>query len=146
VRVVVDTNVLVSGLLNASGPPGRVVDGVMLGELVPVVDDRLLSEYREVLARPKFRFDLVQRERVLEFVERVSERVVAPPLGADLPDLDDLPFLEVAACGAVEALVTGNIRHFPPEQRFGVRVLSPAELVVRWAERRAGGSGRPPAR
>jgi putative PIN family toxin of toxin-antitoxin system len=135
VRIVVDTNVLVSGLLNAAGNPGRVVDGLLLGELVVVVDDRILAEYRQVLARPKFKFNPIQREHVLEFIEACSEHVAAPPLSAPLPDPADAPFLEVAACASADALVTGNIRHFPPDRRSGVVVLTPTELVLRWAAR-----------
>jgi putative PIN family toxin of toxin-antitoxin system len=137
VRIVIDTNVLVSGLLNASGNPGRVVDGLLLGDLSPVVDDRILAEYRDVLTRPKFGFDLAQRDRVMEFIDAISERVVAPPLSVQLPDPGDLPFLEVAACAAVDALVTGNMRHFPAEHRGRVVVLTPTELVLRWAAERA---------
>lgn len=135
-RLVVDTNVIVSGLLNAGGPPGRVVDGVLLGDLVVVGDDRILAEYADVLSRPHFRFDASRRDRVVHFLGAGSERVVAAPLAVTLPDPDDLPFLEVAHAAHVEALVTGNARHFPPAARRGVRLLTPSELVARWSATR----------
>ncbi|MBA2319918.1 MAG: putative toxin-antitoxin system toxin component, PIN family [Deltaproteobacteria bacterium] len=131
-RLVLDTNVLVSGLLTPKGSPGRVVDGILLGDLVLVVDDRILEEYREVLARPKFGFDVVQRERLLVFLRTASEQVVAPPVSVPLPDPDDLPFLEAALHAGV-ALVTGNARHFPIDLCRPVEILGPAQVVAAWA-------------
>jgi putative PIN family toxin of toxin-antitoxin system len=138
VRLVVDTNVLVSGLLSPAGTPGRLVDGLLLGEFVPVVDDRILAEYAEVLARPRFRFDPARRGQVLDFLRASGEHIVAPPLSVVLPDPDDRAFLEVAHRAGVVALVTDNLHRFPDTARSGVRVCSPAEIVAEWAARPAG--------
>ena len=54
--VVLDTNILVSALISPFGPPARVLDMVLGGDIQVAYDDRLLAEYREVLARPKFSF------------------------------------------------------------------------------------------
>ena len=54
--VVVDTNVLVSGLLSAHGASARVLDLLTTGDLQAVYDDRIAAEYRQVLARPRFGF------------------------------------------------------------------------------------------
>lgn len=53
-RIVLDTNVLVSGMINPNGPPGRIVDLIREGLVELVVDDRILAEYSQVLSRPKF--------------------------------------------------------------------------------------------
>ena len=132
-RVVIDTNVLVSGLLTPHGPPGRIVDGLLLGELVAVFDDRILREYALVLARPRFRFDPTQVSAVLDYLERAGEPVVVPPLAVELPDPADRAFLEVAWHADVSALVTGNLRHFPTEACGAVRVEAPGAFVQRWA-------------
>ena len=50
---VLDTNVVVSGLLVAGGFPGRLLDAVMTARLRLSCDDRVEAEYREVLARPR---------------------------------------------------------------------------------------------
>ena len=50
-----DTNVLVSGMINPMGAPGRIVDLMREGELELTVDDRILAEYTAVLKRRKFR-------------------------------------------------------------------------------------------
>jgi uncharacterized protein len=55
-RVVIDTNVIVSGILNPHGSPGRIVNVLLSEASTALYDDRILSEYREVLLRPAFGF------------------------------------------------------------------------------------------
>jgi putative PIN family toxin of toxin-antitoxin system len=130
-RIVLDTNVLVSGLLSPLGPPGRILDLIISGALTLLHDDRLLAEYRTVLRRPRFGFAPADVEALLAFLRAEGEPVPSPPLDVVLPDLDDLPFLEVAVAGCAEALVTGNQVHFPPDQvPAGLRVVSPAEFLA----------------
>jgi putative PIN family toxin of toxin-antitoxin system len=129
-RVVVDTNVLVSGILNPHGTPGVIVDAILAQLVTVLCDDRILSEYREVLQRPAFGFPSAVVETLLEFLEEVSEHISARPLATVLPDEDDLPFLEVAVEGRADALVTGNIRHFRPRRGLHeVKVVTPADFV-----------------
>jgi putative PIN family toxin of toxin-antitoxin system len=128
-RIVLDTNVLVSSLLSPFGPPGEIVRMVSSGAVVLCVDARLLAEYDDVLARPKFGFDPDSVAALMDYIDFRSQVAVSTPLELRLPDPDDEPFLEVAsACGA-DCLVTGNLVHFPPDMRAGVTVLSPAEFV-----------------
>ncbi len=126
-RVVLDTNVLVSALLTPSGTPAIVLALVLSGDLVPLYDGRLLEEYREVLSRPRFGISTEKASQVLLAIEQ-GELVAAKPLGIELPDPDDLPFIEVAVAGGADAIVTGNIRHFP-KATCAIPVLSPAELL-----------------
>ena len=127
-RVVLDTNVVVSGALTAHGACARVLD-VLLGDAFEIcADDRILSEYDSVLRRPELRMAARDVETVMELLSHVAVSVAAPPLAARLPDPDDLPFLEVAAAaGAI--LVTGNARHFPKAACKGVTVVSPKEFL-----------------
>lgn len=138
-RIVLDTNVIVSGLLSPFGPPGEIVRMVSSGTVVLCVDARVLAEYDDVLARPKFEFDPDSVAAFLDYVDFRSEVVASEPLGQRLPDLDDEPFLEVALAGGADCLVTGNLAHFPSDLRAGVTVLSPAEFIAVLRERgRAG--------
>jgi putative PIN family toxin of toxin-antitoxin system len=134
-RIVLDTNVLVSGLLNPEGNPGRVLDLFLAGEITLLVDDRILAEYRAVLPRPKFGFDAGDIVDVIDQIEAESVRVMASPLGISLPDETDLPFLEVALAGEAQTLVTGNARHFKLPKGASLAVESPARFVRRWRER-----------
>ncbi len=130
-RVVPDTKVLVSALLNSFGAPGRVLDLVFAGELTVAYDDRVLAEWRQVLRREKFGFPANDVEVLLGFVEGEGISVNPSPLGIELPDQDDLPFLEVAHA-AEATLITGNTRHYPPETRRGVAVLDPTSFLGEW--------------
>lgn len=130
-RVVLDTNVLVSGVLSRTGPPGTIVDLLNQGALVPLFDGRILAEYEAVLRRPRFRFPPATVRAMLDNVEFCGVAVSALPLrGLLLPDIADLAFLEVAAAGAADFLVTGNERHFVPVQgRHSVEVVAPRRYV-----------------
>jgi putative PIN family toxin of toxin-antitoxin system len=133
-RVVLDTNVVVSALLNSFGAPGRVLDLVLAGELTVAYDDRVLAEWREVLRREKFGFAVRDVEALLGFVEAEGLGVNPKPLGAELPDPDDVPFLEVAHA-AEATLITGNTKHYPEEARRGVAVLNPATFLNKWTSK-----------
>jgi uncharacterized protein len=133
-RLVVDTNVLVAGLLRPYGPPGRILDSILRQSFTVLYDDRILAEYDGVLARPRFGFDPIAIGIFLAFVRDTGERILAPPLELRCSDPGDQPFLEVAVEGGAAALVTGNRRHFPSASP--VRVLTPAELVQLRGEQR----------
>ena len=128
---VLDTNILVSALLSPFGPPARVLDMVLSGDLRAAFDDRLLAEYREALARPKFSFAPEDVAVVLAYLEADGEPVTARPLPCELSNPDDLPFLE-AATQAEAVLITGNTAHYPETMRGGVRVVAPGDFVRTW--------------
>ena len=136
-RIVLDTNVLVSAFLNPRGTPANVVSLVLSHAVTLLFDDRMLAEYGEVLARPKLRIAPVEAAFLLSFFATEGILVSAPPLlSLDLPDPDDLPFLEVAAAAGADALVTGNTRHFASAaSTIGVPIFSPAEFIDAWRSR-----------
>jgi putative PIN family toxin of toxin-antitoxin system len=131
-RIVLDTNVLVAGLLSPFGPPGEIVRMVSSGAVTLCVDARILSEYEEVLARPRFAFDADAIAALLDYIEVSGETIASRPLMARLPDPDDEPFLEVAIAGAVDCLVTGNLVHFPPNALGDAVVVAPATFMERY--------------
>jgi uncharacterized protein len=93
-----------------------------------------LSEYAEVLARPRFAFDQDMVASLLAYIAHVGKTVAAAPLSAQLPDPDDQPFLELALSGGAEYLITGNRRHYPKALCGGVCVVSPAQFVAAYRE------------
>jgi len=126
---VLDTNVIVSGILRPFSKAALILTSVADGTVQVAYDVRLLSEYRDVLNRPKFNLPKENVEAFLTQVEQEGFLVSAKPLDIRLLDPDDEPFLEVAIAGKVEALVTGNKRHFPKKEYAKVRMLSPAEFL-----------------
>ena len=129
-NIVLDTNVLVAGLLSPFGPCGEIVRMVSSAELVLSFDARILTEYREVLARPKFRFDNDKVDPLLDYMEYRGRTAASSPLLQSLPDPDDEPFLEVALAAQAACIVTGNHVHFPPDLCLGVKVFSPGDFLT----------------
>jgi len=127
-RAVLDTNVIVSAALTTHGTCARLVDMLVNGTLEICVDDRILDEYDSVLRRPKFCMLPENIDILMEAIRHVAIHVIGAPLSVDLPDSGDRPFLEVAvAAGAI--LVTGNVRHYPPDACAGVKAVTPAEFL-----------------
>lgn len=133
-NIVLDTNVLVAGLLAPFGPCGEIVRMVSSGDLTLFCDARIILEYSEVLHRQKFRFDENRVSALLDYIEHYGKKTASSPLSRALPDHDDEPFLEVAVAGHVACLVTGNRAHFPVKSRQGVKVISPREFLAFYKE------------
>lgn len=132
IRIVLDTNVVVSAMLTGGGAPDFVVQLVLQGAVTLLADSRILAEHDEVTARPRFEFDEVERRKLLDLLAQIAEPVIARPLRISLPDPDDRAFVEVAIAGSADAIVTGNRRHFIPSKgELPMVVLSPRQLVDR---------------
>ncbi len=131
-RVVIDTNVLVSGLLSPYGAAAEIVRMAIAGSLDLLYDARIMSEYGEVLSRPKFSFEKPKIDILIEFIEHYGIPVAAIPLSTRLPDPDDEPFLEVAISGKAECLITGNAVHYPMRSKHKMRVLTPRQFINRY--------------
>ncbi len=128
-NVVIDTNVIVAGLLSPFGTCGEIMRMISSGELMLCFDARILSEYNEVLLRPKFKFEETRIAALLDYIVHSGWTVAPLPLTNSLPDADDEPFLEIAIAGRVECLVTGNQNHFPSKLCQGIKIFSPGEFV-----------------
>jgi predicted nucleic acid-binding protein len=107
-----------------------------------VLDDRILTEYHEVLTRPQLApyFRMSEVSHILEYITHCTYRIIATESIRGLPDQGDLPFLEVAwgvnksaqnsgEYATTVPLVSGNLRHFPRELCRGIQVLSPAAFI-----------------
>jgi putative PIN family toxin of toxin-antitoxin system len=127
-KVVLDTNILVSSLLS-NGPPALIIDWIAEGKLFPLYDGSILSEYLEVLNRPKFSFSPLQINRLIYDIVRAGFGVEEGiPSTVKMTDEDDRKFYDVAkASGAI--LITGNSRHYPRESF----IVSPTTFVERFS-------------
>ena len=132
-RWVIDTNVVVSGLLNPHGPSARVLDAVLDGRVKLVFDARILAECRDVLQRPRLKLAPDKITACLNGLQ--SQMIVTPsPLAAAGPDADDIIFVEAALATSDRTIVTGNLADYPPEILHGVRVLTPAQAAAELAQ------------
>jgi putative PIN family toxin of toxin-antitoxin system len=127
--IVLDTNVLVSAGIKPGRPPATLVmDWILTGQVQVVTCPWIVSEYREVIRRPKFHRNGFPPLWV-EFLIGESLHLPDPACWTHpVPDPKDAPFLALAqASGAW--LVTGNLKHFPEEARFGVTAIGPGEYL-----------------
>lgn len=128
--VVLDTNVLVSGFLNAYGKPGQIINLLYENRFQIAYDDRILGEYEDILTRQKFSFEPSKARALITHIELTGELIEAEPFfNFSLQDPDDLPFAEVFITAKAQALVTGNSRHFTPLVEKKLPVYSPAQFL-----------------
>jgi len=126
-NVVFDTNVLVSGLINLNGNPAKILNMILNSNLTVLFDERILSEYRNVLKREKFGFpdDLINP--LIEFIRSEGISVISEPASLKFTDEDDKKFYEIALTGNADYLITGNKNHFP-NKKF---IVNPTEFLKR---------------
>lgn len=132
--VVLDTNIIVSAGIKPGNVPAKLVmDWVLDGQIQVVTSPWVVSEYREVVRRTKFR-RYGFPPHWLEFLIEESLRLPDPATWAKRgPDPKDMPFLALAHMAGAW-LVTGNLKHFPETVRNGVTVLSPSEYLTHLGE------------
>lgn len=133
-RVVVDTGVLISGLLSRSAPPARVLDLWAIGAVTVLVSKDLAEEYREVLARPRFARlgTLSERMELLSSLMDLAnvELVEAPrTLNVIQEDPDDNRVLECAVSGSADVVITGDHDLLRLDEFQGIRILSPRQFL-----------------
>lgn len=125
---VIDTNVLISAMLKWNSVPGNVLELTFSGTIVPLLNKRIVEEYREVLSRPKFHLTKDIIDTVVGEIERLGIYIDAEELDTELPDPKDRVFYEVVMEERKSEdayLVTGNIKHFPTEPF----IVTPRQMV-----------------
>lgn len=136
-RVVLDTNVLVSGLITPAGSPGRILNAVFARRLTLVLTSDLAMELLGVLVRPKFRGFAFDRRRLSNLVSAVQPIVIGDDVAIPRRDPGDRIVVEAAVAGRAEAIVTGDRDLLDDVELVawltvrGIEVITPAELTRR---------------
>lgn len=110
-RVVLDTNVVLSALLFGGGPAARVRSGWKSRRFLPLASTATAQELVRVLGYPKFRLSAAEQEELLaDFVPWVEVVRISdpPPAAPACRDPFDLPFLLLAIAGGASVLVSGD--------------------------------------
>jgi putative PIN family toxin of toxin-antitoxin system len=112
-RLVIDTNILVSAALKPEGLQRTVLVLAMTRPARLYISQSILEEYREVLARREFKIHRGLRQQLLQLIKNRAQ-LVDPVRGLQLTkDPDDNKFMECADAARADYLITGNQRHFP---------------------------------
>jgi putative PIN family toxin of toxin-antitoxin system len=128
IRVVLDTNIVVSAMLRSGSLPEAALSMAVGGIVRLCISEPVVSEYQEVLNRPKLRID---SRKVATALARIREAsvVVSPSIRVKAcVDPDDNIFLECAEAGEANYLVTGNTAHFPDVWKK-TKVVTPREFM-----------------
>jgi putative PIN family toxin of toxin-antitoxin system len=131
-RAVLDTNVLVSGLLKPHGNERPVLALALRRKFVALVSEPIWTEYEAVLRRPELKLQAAEVDQTLAELRKVADRISPTRAVTASPDESDNRFLECAVTGGADYLVTGNKRHFPA--RHGrTLIVNARELIQLFA-------------
>jgi uncharacterized protein len=127
-RLVIDTNVVLSAALKPEGLQPTVVLLAMTKPALWYVSDAIVSEYAMVLARPELKIRKSLRQQLLQLIKNHT-RVVSPSRLAQVTsDPADNMFVECADAARADYLVTGNQRHFPKFWK-NTKIISSREFL-----------------
>jgi putative PIN family toxin of toxin-antitoxin system len=112
-RLVIDTNVVVSAALKPEGMQRTVVLLVMTKPARWYVSDAIVAEYAAVLARPELKIRKGLRQQLRQVIENHTRVVTPSRLRQVTSDPADNMFVECADAARADYLITGNQRHFP---------------------------------
>jgi len=125
-KVVVDTNVIVSALININGTPAKMLSLILNGKVKILYDNRILFEYIDVLSRKKFGFSKEMINVLIDYFESDGEFVNSEYIKIRFDDESDRKFYEVYKQGEADCLITGNLRHFPKEEA----IITPKDFIT----------------
>ncbi|MDR0490186.1 MAG: putative toxin-antitoxin system toxin component, PIN family [Oscillospiraceae bacterium] len=126
-KVVLDTNIVVSGFLSPLGKPAIILRMILQGDLDICFDTAILTEYEQVLCRSKFAGKIHQTaiRRFVDIISVLGIMINSNPGNDKMPDEADRKFFDAArTAGAV--LITGNKKHFPDEPY----IMTPSEFLA----------------
>lgn len=95
-NIVIDTNVLVSALINPNGKPAQILNLIINNNLTVLYDNRIINEYRNVLIRNKFGFTKEMIEPLLDYIENEGIFITSNPINIKMIDENDKMFVEVS--------------------------------------------------
>lgn len=126
---VLDTNVIVSGLLKSVGPPAAVLDLGFAKQFRWYISEPIWTEYGAVLARKRLRINPRRTAEFLADLRDVAAFVTPARKLRECTDANDNKFLECALEARADFVVTGNARHYP-SQFQDIRVIPPRQFLT----------------
>ncbi|MBI4596357.1 MAG: putative toxin-antitoxin system toxin component, PIN family [Candidatus Tectomicrobia bacterium] len=133
-KVVFDTNVIISAALTEEGLPALLLSLTLGGKVSPFISPALIKEYQMVLDRPRFKFD---PEEVKGLIEKINQKATLVQPTETLSILNDEPdnrILECALKAKADFIITGNKKHFPFTEFKGIEIVTPREFISKIRE------------
>lgn len=114
-RLVIDTNIIVSALLSPDGSAFQILSDALDGKYEVLISTEIYEEYDEVLHRSKFNFDEDIIDYLLSWFRRNAIWIEVTRSDIVMPDEKDRIFFDVAKCCKAR-LLTGNNKHYPVDE------------------------------
>ncbi|MFZ0770517.1 MAG: putative toxin-antitoxin system toxin component, PIN family [Candidatus Sulfotelmatobacter sp.] len=135
-RLVIDTNVFVSGLISSAGPPAQILRAIQNKQVIHVVSDPIVEEYLRVLDYPRIRrFKRITDSFIADIAAYLVYRTERVELASKIkmsPDLGDDVFLQTALDGRATLLITGDKTDLLPLRMVeSIPIVSAKEAVIR---------------
>lgn len=135
IRIVLDTNIIVSAYLNQDGLPFLILKLVLSGQVRLYASESILAEYKEVLARKSYSLDKRRARLLLKKLRSVAV-IINPQPGPKLsPDPDDSMFVECSESAKADYLITGNTAHFPKGRWKYTEIVTPRQFIQSFGSR-----------
>jgi putative PIN family toxin of toxin-antitoxin system len=135
-RIVLDTNVIVTAMRSSKGASAAVLRLDLQGKVTLICSVALMLEYEEITMRSGVLLPGTSRGDVIVILDSLCQKAILPSIDfqwrPQLPDPDDELVLEAAVNGQADAIVTFNRRDFVPfASQFGVEILEPGDVLRR---------------
>ncbi len=136
-RLVVDTNIVVSGLITSGTPPTKVLDAVHTKKITLLISDEVVSEYLRVLEYPHIRkYKKITDEAISHltalFINETERVEILTPITAS-PDPDDDKFLSLAVEGQADFIITGDKADLLSLKEIsGIKIITAREAVEKF--------------
>jgi putative PIN family toxin of toxin-antitoxin system len=135
IRVILDTNIIVSAYLNQDGLPFFILKLALSGSVRLCASEAVFAEYEELLRRKSYPMDSRRAKLLLKHI-RAASHIVRPVEGLEITkDPDDNIFLECAQAAKAHYVVTGNTEHFPQRFKY-TKVITPRTFINIWKDLR----------
>lgn len=131
IKVVLDTNIVISALIKADSDPALILALIFEGQIRLCLTEDIFIEYEGVLSREKFqRLDQDSVKKALSGLKKMSRWAVpSTPVDVLKIDPDDNKFLQCASEAKADYLITGNKKHFPMAHYGVTKILSPRDFI-----------------
>jgi uncharacterized protein len=129
IRVVIDTNVVVSAVLVDEGPSAAILDLAVNRRILVFTSPALLAEYEEVLRRPRLKLSPSRIRGFMSVIRRTGRPVKRTLTLKISAHESDNRIYECADAGGADYIITGNSKHFPRAYR-ATQIVTPREFIA----------------
>jgi len=133
-RAVIDTNVIISGILSSKGPPAKIIDAWIQLFFIGLLSETLINEIVDVLSRPKIRKiagdKAIYFNNIVKLLTKKSEKIYPNKMLNICQDLKDNMLFELAEKGKADFIVTGDKIVLQVKKYKKTNVVTPSWFVT----------------